>query len=42
MDAKIDCPIRDDDNACEIAYDALYYIENIVDEAYLVLKEFEK
>ena len=42
VDAKIDCPIRDDDNAGEIAYDALYYIENIVDEAYLVLKEFEK
>ena len=42
VDAKIDCPLRDDDNAGEIAYDALYYIENIVDEAYLELKEFEK
>ena len=42
VDAEIDCPIRDDDCAGEIAYDALYYIEEIVDRAYLELKEFEK
>ena len=41
VDAKIDCPLRDDDIAGEIAYDALFYIENIVDEAYLELKEFD-
>ncbi len=41
VDAKIDCPLRDDRNAGEIAYDALYYVVNIVDEAYLELEEFD-
>ena len=41
VDAKIDCPIRDDDSAGEIAYDALYYVVNIVDEAYLELRDFD-
>ena len=42
VDAEIDCPLRDDDCAGEIAYDALYYIEEIVDRAYPELKAFEK
>ena len=42
VDAEIDCPLRDDDNAGEIAYDALYYIVKIVDKAYPELKPFSK
>ena len=42
VDAEIDCPLRDDDCAGEIAFDALYYIEEIVDRAYPELKAFEK
>ena len=41
VDAKIDCPLRDDANAGEIAYDALYYIISIIDEAYPELAVFE-
>ena len=40
VDAKIDCPLRDDANAGEIAYDALYYIVTVVDEAYPELEEY--
>ena len=42
VDAEIDCPLRDDANAGEIAYDGLYYIVMIVDEAYPELEGFEK
>ncbi len=42
VDAQIDCPLRDDENAGEIAYDALYYIVMIVDEGYPELKAFAK
>ncbi|MBQ9250282.1 MAG: YbjN domain-containing protein [Oscillospiraceae bacterium] len=42
VDAEIDCPLRDDDSAGEIAYDALYYIVMIVDEAYPELEAFAK
>ncbi len=42
VDAEIDCPLRDDANAGEIAYDALYYIVMIVDEAYPDLKAYGK
>ena len=42
VDAEIDCPLRDDANAGEIAYDALYYIVMIVDEAYPDLKAYAK
>ena len=41
VDAKIDCPLRDDANAGEIAYDALYYMISIVNEAYPELAVFE-
>ena len=40
VDAKVDCPLRDDANAGEIAYDGLYYIVKIVDQAYPELKPF--
>ena len=42
VDAEIDCPLRDDDNAGEIAYDGLYYIVKIVDKAYPELVEYDK
>ncbi len=42
VDAEIDCPLRDDENAGEIAYDALYYIILIIDEAYPSLRVFNK
>lgn len=42
VDAEIDAPLRDDKNAGEIAYDALYYIVKIVDEGYPELKAFAK
>ena len=42
VDAEIDCPLRDDDNAGEIAYDALYYLLAIVDKGYAELKEYAK
>ncbi len=41
VDAEIDCPLRDDENAGEIAYDALYYIVMIIDAAYPDFQEFE-
>ena len=42
VDAKVNCPLRDDDSAGEIAYDALWYIVMIVDEAYPELEAFAK
>lgn len=42
VDAKVDCPLRDDANAGEIAYDALYYIVQIIDDAYPELAEYAK
>lgn len=42
VDAKVDCPLRDDANAGEIAYDGLYYIVKLVDAAYPELKPFNK
>ena len=41
VDAKVDCPLRDDANAGEIAYDALYYIVKIIDDAYPELKPYD-
>ncbi len=42
VDVKLDCPLRDDANAGEIAFDALYYIVSIIDEAYPELEIFAK
>ena len=42
VDSTIDIPLRDCDEAGEIAFDALYYLVTITDEAYDQLKEFEK
>ena len=39
--ATIDVPLRDCDEAGEIAYDALYYLVEICDRGYDELKEFE-
>lgn len=41
VDAEIDVPLREGENAGELAYDALYYIVIIVDEAYPQLAKFE-
>ncbi len=42
VDAEVDCPLRDDANAGEIAYDGLYYIVQIVDEAYPTLEPLSR
>ena len=42
VDAKLDCPLRDDACAGEIAFDALYYIVQIVDDAYPEFAQYEK
>ena len=41
VDAEIDIPLREGEDAGELAYDALYYIVVIVDEAYEKLADFE-
>ena len=42
IDAEVDCRLRDDENAGEIAYDGVYFLVNVVDKAYPELKEIAK
>ena len=42
IDAEVDCRLRDDENAGEIAYDGVYFLVNIVDKVYPELQEIEK